>query len=150
MANNKYRILAVTLARGGSKSIKNKNITKINGRPLIYYTIKEAKKSKLISRHLVSTDDKKIASVCRKLGVPATTLFGAWTTNEKVRPERDWENRNSDVDDKDFQGLNLEQGALNDMGGNVFARSSAPQQMGLDEMKKAGGRRTRGEGTKKS
>ena len=43
MANKKYRILAVTLARGGSKSIKNKNITKINGKPLIYYTIKEAK-----------------------------------------------------------------------------------------------------------
>ena len=62
MANKKYRILAVTLARGGSKSIKNKNITKINGKPLIYYTIKEAKKSKLISRYLVSTDDKKVVN----------------------------------------------------------------------------------------
>ena len=33
-------------ARGGSKGIKNKNIVKINNKPLIYYTIKEAKKSK--------------------------------------------------------------------------------------------------------
>ena len=74
MANKKYRILAVTLARGGSKSIKNKNITKINGKPLIYYTIKEAKKSKLISRYLVSTDDKKIASVCKKLGADVPFL----------------------------------------------------------------------------
>ena len=35
-------ILGVTLARGGSKKIKNKNIVKINGKHLIYYTIKEA------------------------------------------------------------------------------------------------------------
>ena len=40
----KYRILAVTLARGGSKSIKKKNLALINGKPLIYYTIKEALK----------------------------------------------------------------------------------------------------------
>ena len=36
-------------------------------------------------------DLNAILDVCRKLGVPATTLFGAWQTNEKVRPERDWE-----------------------------------------------------------
>ena len=40
-------ILAVTLARGGSKGIKNKNIIQIRNKPLIYYTIKEAKKSNL-------------------------------------------------------------------------------------------------------
>ena len=40
----KHRILAITLARGGSKSIRKKNIYKINGKPLLYYTIKEAKK----------------------------------------------------------------------------------------------------------
>ena len=33
-------------ARGGSKGIKNKNIVKINNKPLIYYTIKEKKKAK--------------------------------------------------------------------------------------------------------
>tara|TARA_R100001443_G_scaffold82872_1_gene89745 strand:+ start:1251 stop:2084 length:834 start_codon:yes stop_codon:yes gene_type:complete len=36
-------------------------------------------------------DINALLDVCRQLGVPATTLFGAWTTNEKVRPERDWE-----------------------------------------------------------
>ena len=74
MIKKKYRILAVTLARGGSKSIKNKNITKINGKPLIYYTIKEAKKSKLISRYIVSTDDKNIALVSKQLGADVPFL----------------------------------------------------------------------------
>ena len=43
------KILAVIPARGNSKSIKKKNIVKINNKPLIYFTIKEAQKSKLIT-----------------------------------------------------------------------------------------------------
>jgi CMP-N-acetylneuraminic acid synthetase len=70
----KYRILAITLARGGSKSIKKKNIYKINGKPLLYYTIKEAKKSKLITRYLVSTDDKEIQTIAKKYGAEAPFL----------------------------------------------------------------------------
>ena len=30
-------IHAIILARGGSKTIKNKNLKKINGKPLIYW-----------------------------------------------------------------------------------------------------------------
>ncbi len=56
-------------ARGGSKGIKNKNIIKLNGKPLIYYTIREAKKSKYINRIVVSTDDIKIKKIARKLKV---------------------------------------------------------------------------------
>ena len=70
----KYRILAITLARGGSKSIRKKNIYKINGKPLLYYTIKEAKKSKLITRYLVSTDDKEIKAIAEKYGAEAPFL----------------------------------------------------------------------------
>jgi CMP-N,N'-diacetyllegionaminic acid synthase len=68
MIKNK-RILAITLARGGSKSIKNKNIAIINGKPLIYYTIKEVKKSKYIDDYVVSTDDQKIKKVCEKYNI---------------------------------------------------------------------------------
>ena len=42
--NNK--ILCVIPARGGSKSIKRKNLINFNGNPLIYYTITVAKKFK--------------------------------------------------------------------------------------------------------
>ena len=41
MYRNK-KILAITLARGGSEAIKNKNIIKLNNKPLISYTIQEA------------------------------------------------------------------------------------------------------------
>tara|TARA_B100001057_G_C22836891_1_gene945511 strand:- start:54 stop:770 length:717 start_codon:yes stop_codon:yes gene_type:complete len=70
----KYRILAITLARGGSKSIRKKNIYKINKKPLLYYTIKEAKKSKLITRYLVSTDDKEIQTIAKRYGAEAPFL----------------------------------------------------------------------------
>ncbi len=40
----KKKILAITLARGGSKGVKDKNIKSICGKPLIFYTIREAKK----------------------------------------------------------------------------------------------------------
>ena len=65
----KPNILGVTLARSGSKSIKKKNIVRINNKPLIYYTIKEALKSKYISNYIVSTDSKEIANISKKYGV---------------------------------------------------------------------------------
>ena len=64
----KKKIIAITLARGGSKAIKNKNIIKLNNRPLISYTIREAKKSKYIDEYIVSTDSKKIKKVAEKNG----------------------------------------------------------------------------------
>lgn len=38
------KILAIIPARGGSKGIVGKNIKELNGKPLIAYTIEEAKK----------------------------------------------------------------------------------------------------------
>ena len=62
------KILAITLARGGSKSIHKKNIALINNKPLISYTINAAKNSKYIDEYIVSTDDKEIANCSIKLG----------------------------------------------------------------------------------
>ncbi len=59
---------AVILARGGSKSIKLKNLTKVNGKPLIYWTIKECLRSKKIESTWVSTDNKLVANYSRKIG----------------------------------------------------------------------------------
>lgn len=56
-------MLAIIPARGGSKGLLNKNIRLFNGKPLIAYTIEEAKKSKYIDRVVVSTDSKNIAEV---------------------------------------------------------------------------------------
>ncbi len=54
-------------ARGGSKRIKNKNIKKFFGKPLLERVIKNAKKSKLFDDIFVSTDSiliKKLATKC--------------------------------------------------------------------------------------
>jgi len=61
--------LGIIPARAGSKSIKNKNIVKLNGKPLIYYTITAAKKSILGDNFIVSTDDPKIIKICKELKV---------------------------------------------------------------------------------
>ena len=62
----KINILGVTLARGGSKGIKNKNLVEIKDKPLIFYTIKEARKTKEITNYIVSTDSSKIKKVAEK------------------------------------------------------------------------------------
>lgn len=64
-----HKILAITLARGGSKRIPKKNIIEINGKPLLQYTIDEVKKSKYINNYIVSTDDDEIIKVCKQLNV---------------------------------------------------------------------------------
>lgn len=62
------KILGVVPARGGSKGVPGKNIRSLYGKPLIYWTISEAKKSKHINRLIVSTDDEGIAEVARSCG----------------------------------------------------------------------------------
>jgi CMP-N,N'-diacetyllegionaminic acid synthase len=62
------KILAIIPARGGSKSIPNKNIALIAGRPLLAYTIDEALKVSAISDLIVSTDDERIANIAESLG----------------------------------------------------------------------------------
>lgn len=65
---NEKSILAVILARGGSKGIPGKNIKELKGKPLIAYTIEEAKKSEYIDRIILSTDDNEIARVGQDYG----------------------------------------------------------------------------------
>jgi len=68
------RILALTLARGGSKSVPRKNIRPILGIPLIAYTIAEALRSKFITRYIVSTDDEEIRQVAMRFGADVPFL----------------------------------------------------------------------------
>lgn len=66
--SKKPNIIAIIPARGGSKSLPHKNIRLLNGKPLIYYTIATAKKSKYLQRLLVSTEDNQIAEIAQKYG----------------------------------------------------------------------------------
>lgn len=60
--------LAIIPARGGSKGIPRKNIRLLNGKPLIYYTIKAALESKYVNRVILSTEDSEIAAVAEGCG----------------------------------------------------------------------------------
>ena len=59
--------LLIIPARGNSKRIKNKNIKKFYGKPIIFYSIKSALKSKLFDTIHVSTDSKKIFETVNKI-----------------------------------------------------------------------------------
>ena len=62
------KILGFIPARSGSKELKNKNLKKFNGKPLIYHTISISKKFKTITT-FVSTDSKKILNLAKNYGV---------------------------------------------------------------------------------
>ena len=66
--------LAVIPARGGSKRIKNKNIIDFLGKPLIFYALDAAKKSKLFDEIHVSTDSNEIKNVVEQLGYKVNFL----------------------------------------------------------------------------
>jgi len=67
-------VLAIIPARGGSKRIPYKNIQNLAGKPLIAHTIIAAKKSKVIDKIVVSTDDKKIAKISEAHGIEVPFL----------------------------------------------------------------------------
>lgn len=68
MLKNFPRTLGIIPARGGSKGIPHKNLFPLLGKPLIAYSILSAKKSKHLSRLIVSTDSDTIAKVATDFG----------------------------------------------------------------------------------
>ena len=59
------KIVALILARGGSKGIPHKNIVCINNKPLLAYTIDASQKSK-IQETWISTDDAQIKLIAKE------------------------------------------------------------------------------------
>tara|TARA_B100000131_G_scaffold170120_1_gene164300 strand:+ start:37 stop:729 length:693 start_codon:yes stop_codon:yes gene_type:complete len=61
--------LCVLQVRGGSKGVPKKNIRKVNGKPLMNWTIESAKKSGIFESIWVSSDSDEILEVGRKADV---------------------------------------------------------------------------------
>lgn len=66
--------IAIIPARGGSKGVPKKNVKKMNGIPLLAYTIIAAKKSGQFDKIVVSTDSEEIAEVAKKYGAEVPFL----------------------------------------------------------------------------
>ncbi len=62
-------VLAVILARAGSKGLPSKNVLPIAGRPMIAYTIADAKAARRVDAVCLTTDLPKAADVARFMGV---------------------------------------------------------------------------------
>ena len=60
--------ICIIPARSGSKRIKNKNIKKFNGKPIIGTVLQTLKKMKFFDKIVVSTDQKNIANISKKYG----------------------------------------------------------------------------------
>jgi CMP-N-acetylneuraminic acid synthetase len=68
------RILGLIPARGGSKSIPRKNIKDLCGKPLLQYTAEAALSSTLLTKVILSTEDKEIAEVGKRCGLEVPFL----------------------------------------------------------------------------
>ena len=67
-------ILALIPARRGSKSIPDKNVRVVAGKPLLAYSIDHALRSKSVSRTVVSTDSESYAAIARQYGAETPFL----------------------------------------------------------------------------
>lgn len=67
-------VLGLVPARGGSKGVPRKNIRPLAGRPLLAYTAESARRSKRLTRVVLSTEDEEIARVGTELGLDVPFL----------------------------------------------------------------------------
>lgn len=68
MYNFKNEFWAFIPARSGSKGLKNKNVKLLNGKPLLYYSLAIAMKTKGIKKTIFSSDSSKYISLAKKYG----------------------------------------------------------------------------------
>jgi len=73
MISNK-RIIAIIPARSGSKGLPGKNIMPICGKPLVAWSIEQAKQSRYLDTVLVSTDSENIANIAHSYGAETPFL----------------------------------------------------------------------------
>jgi CMP-N,N'-diacetyllegionaminic acid synthase len=78
------RIVALTPARGGSKSVPYKNLHELGGKPLLAWPIETARATAAIDRVIVSTDDDRIAGVAASLGAEVYRRPAALATDTAV------------------------------------------------------------------
>ena len=78
------KVLGIMTARGGSKGIPGKNIKLLKDKPLIAYTIEAARKSAVLDRIILSTDDVEIARVASGYGCEVPFMRPANLADDKT------------------------------------------------------------------
>jgi CMP-N-acetylneuraminic acid synthetase len=67
-------VVGVIPARAGSKGIPHKNLVRIGGQPLIAFTCEAARRSRTLSRVILSTDSPDIVELAGRHGIEAPFL----------------------------------------------------------------------------
>ncbi len=95
-------VLGIIPARKGSQGLPGKNSRHLLGAPLILYTIRAARESRVLTHFLVSTDDPTVARIARRVGAPvpfqrprrlATSRSPLWPVVEHATAFWEKENR---------------------------------------------------------
>lgn len=95
---NNDGVLAIVPARSGSKGLKDKNIKKLSGKPLLAYTIEAAIESNIFKEIIVSTDSEVYADIAREFGARVPFLRSAAladdsaSTNDVITEVLGWVN----------------------------------------------------------
>jgi CMP-N-acetylneuraminic acid synthetase len=82
-------VLGLIGIRSGSKGVENKNIKYLYGKPLVGWIIEAAKKSKSITRLVISTDSEEYAKIAKELGAEIPCLRPAELATD-FSPEIDY------------------------------------------------------------
>lgn len=83
------KVIALIPARAGSKRVENKNILRVNGHPLIAYTISAAIESGVFSYVYVSTDSETYAEIASHYGARVDFLRPSEFASD-ASPDIDW------------------------------------------------------------
>jgi N-acylneuraminate cytidylyltransferase len=67
--------IAFIPVRGGSKSIPLKNIKILNGKPLVYWTVKAACEASCVDKVIVATDSEEIKQVVLNFGFDKVEIY---------------------------------------------------------------------------
>ncbi|MEQ8736030.1 MAG: acylneuraminate cytidylyltransferase family protein [Rhodospirillaceae bacterium] len=81
----KDRVLAIIPARGGSKRLPRKNVKKLNGKPLISYTIEAAISSSVFDSIMVNSDDEEVLSIAKSYKAVVARLRPDRLAGDKVK-----------------------------------------------------------------
>jgi CMP-N,N'-diacetyllegionaminic acid synthase len=89
-------VVAIIPARSGSKSVRDKNVKLLAGKPLLAYSIAVALQVKLVERIIVSTDSQRYANIAREYGAevpflrPAEISGDGSTAYDFIKHALDW------------------------------------------------------------
>jgi len=81
----KKTILGLVTARGGSKRVPGKNVKELCGKPLLTWTVEAGKKSGVLDRFVLTTDDSDIARVGKEAGIEVPFMRPAELANDTAR-----------------------------------------------------------------